>query len=205
MEDNKYDDELQKDREEILRRLKELEGATDWKENGTKPCAMFKKQVEGRVASKGIAIVDFNIEKVFEFLHKEESLGKINSQIIEIKVLYERKDVFKVNYQQYKGIWPVANRDFVSVGIEHKESPEKIYIGTKECNYPYPETKGVVRGKIYIGGYILEKVDEGHTKVTYISDADLSGNIPQMVQNQLSAKQGEVASRIQSTMQKSGL
>ena len=107
-----------------------------------------------------------------------------------MKVLYEKKDVFKVNYQQYKGIWPVSNRDFVSVGIIIKESDNKVYIGTKACNYPHPEVKGVVRGEVYIGGYIIEKVDENHTKVTYISDADLKGNIPQMVQNQLSAKQG---------------
>ncbi len=34
---------------------------------------------------------------------------------LEVKVLYEVKDVFKVNYMQYKGIWPVAHRDFVNV------------------------------------------------------------------------------------------
>ena len=72
-----------------------------------------------------------------------------------MKVLYEKKDVFKVNYQQYKGIWPVANRDFVSVGIIIKESDDKVYIGTKACKYPHPEVKKVVRGEVYIGGYII--------------------------------------------------
>ena len=79
-----------------------------------------------------------------------------------------------------------------------------MYIGTKACNYPHPEVNKVVRGEVYIGGYIIEKVDETHTKVTYFSDADLKGNIPQMVKNQLSSKQGEVASRVGPTMKKEG-
>jgi hypothetical protein len=55
---------------------------------------------------------------------------------------------------QYSGIWPVSNRDFVSVSAKFKEG-DKIYIGTRACNYPYAEVKGVVRGKVFIGGYII--------------------------------------------------
>lgn len=113
----------------------------------------------------GVHVAEFNIEQVIEFLGKEESLGKLNPMIVEIKVLYTKPnetgdgDIFRVNYQQYKGIWPVANRDFVSVAVKHRESPEKMYIGTKACHYPHPEVKGVVRGEIFIGGYIISKVD----------------------------------------------
>ena len=99
----------------------------------------------------GVHVAEFNIEKVVEFLGKEESLGKLNPMIVEIKVLHLKsdekgEDLFRVNYQQYKGIWPVANRDFVSVAVKHRESEDKMYIGTKACNYPHPEVKGVVRG-----------------------------------------------------------
>jgi hypothetical protein len=40
--------------------------------------------------------------------------------------------------------------------------------------------------------------------VTYISDADLKGNIPGMVKNALSVKQGETASRVGDAMKKDG-
>jgi hypothetical protein len=36
--------------------------------------------------------------------------------------------------------------------------------------------------------------------VTYISDADLKGSIPGMIKNQLSQKQGEIASRIETIL-----
>jgi len=30
-----------------------------------------------------------------------------------------------------------------------------MYIGLRGCDYPHPEVKGVVRGEVYIGGYII--------------------------------------------------
>ena len=105
---------------------------------------------------------------------------------------------------QYKGIWPVSNRDFVNVSVKHRESQSKIYIGTKACGFPHPDVKDVVRGEVYIGGYIIEKVDETHTRVTYISDADLKGSIPGMVKNKLSEKQAEIASKVGYVMGKNG-
>jgi len=53
---------------------------------------MFKMDIENRVASKGIAVVPYNIEKVIEFLQNEETLLKINGMLIEIKVIHEVKD-----------------------------------------------------------------------------------------------------------------
>ena len=164
---------------------------------------MFKMEVEGRVAAKGIATVDYSLDKVVDFLWKDDTLPKLNSQVVEVKVLLD-KEGLKVNYQQYKAVWPVANRDFVMLINKVHEGADKVYLGSKSCGFPYPETKGVVRAELHLGGYIAEKIDEGHTRVTYISDANLNGNIPQMVQNKLSAGQGEVAGRVYDVMKKSG-
>lgn len=82
---------------------------------------------------------------MIDFLRRDDSLGKLNHQLMELKILYE-KDVTKILYMQYKGVWPVSNRDFVNIAVAHKVSEEKIYIGTKAFNYPYPEVNGVVRG-----------------------------------------------------------
>ena len=46
---------------------------------------------------------------------------------------------------KFKGIWPVWSRDFVNVAVPYQENPNKIYIGTKACDYPYPEQSGTVR------------------------------------------------------------
>ena len=80
--DNNMDDQLQKTAEDILKRLKEMEESKEWKENGTKPCAQFKMSIDKRVATKGIAVAEYPIAKVVEFLEKEESLAKMNNQIV---------------------------------------------------------------------------------------------------------------------------
>lgn len=38
---------------------------------------------------------------------------------------------------QYKGTWPVDNREFVSVAGRER-TPTKMYIATTACPYPYP-------------------------------------------------------------------
>jgi len=68
------------------------------------------------------------------------------------------------------------------------------------CDYPYPEQKGVVRAEVIIGAYIIEKIDEGHTKVTYIADADLKGNIPYFFSNALAQFQAGIAHKVEEVM-----
>lgn len=163
---------------------------------------MFKCEIGERVASKGIDKVPYNIEKVFEFLDKEDSLKKINPMLLEIRVL-EAHPNYRINYMQYKGIWPVDNREFVSVSAKERNG-DKIYIATTACPFEVPASKGVVRGEVFVGGYIIEKIDDNTTQITYVSDADLKGSIPGMVKNTLSAKQGEIASKVGPAMQKDG-
>ena len=102
---------------------------------------------------------------------------------------------------EYKAVWPVANRDFVILSIRAEEE-NCSYIATKSCNYPFDEVKGVVRAELFVGGYIIERIDEKSTRVTYIANSDPKGSIPGMVKNTLSSKQGGVASKIQGVMEK---
>lgn len=146
MEGGNQDEKLIQASADIIARLKQMETTEKWIANGEDPCKMYKMEVDSRMASKGIHVNEYNIEKVITFLEKEESLAKINSQLLEIKVLYEKEGVFKVNYMKYKGQWPVDDRDFVNVGVKLRESDSKMYIGTKACDFPYPAVKGAVRG-----------------------------------------------------------
>ena len=104
---------------------------------------------------------------------------------------------------EYKAVWPVSNRDFVCVSNRNQVG-DTYYIATQSCDFPYPEKKGVVRAYLHVGGYILKKVNENTTSVTYISDSDVKGNIPGMIKNAQSAKQSQVAGRVQAAMQKDG-
>lgn len=81
---------------------------------------------------------------------------------------------------EYTAIWPVANRDFVSIKIS-ESNDDVCYIASRVCSYPCEEVKGIVRGTMHIGGYILKKIDDNSTLVIYISDVDIAGSIPGML------------------------
>ena len=115
--------------------------------------------VDGRTAAKGEAIVNFPFEEVVTFLSDILTLKKLNSQINSIKVLHQYSEEIKVNHQGYDGIWPVAGRDIVVVTTKEKASENKVYMASKSCQFPVPEVKGIVRAEVFIGGYVIEKVD----------------------------------------------
>ena len=59
-----------------------------------------------------------------------------------------------------------------------------------------------MRAELFIGGYILEKIDDERTKVTYISDTDIKGSIPTMIKNKVMEKEGNVPASIESELKK---
>ena len=60
--------------------------------------------------------------------------------------------------------------------------------------------KGFIRGEAYIGGYILEEIEENKTKVIFISDADIKGSIPSWIKKEVAKRQGSVAAKIENAM-----
>jgi hypothetical protein len=67
---------------EIIRRVKELESASDWIQIADQPCDKFKINIGPRTAAKGVHIVPFPMEEVIEFLKQEESLKKLNPMLV---------------------------------------------------------------------------------------------------------------------------
>jgi hypothetical protein len=123
----------------------------------------------------------------------------LDHQLYEFKSLQTIKsnldESIHINYIRYKGVGPVAGRDFVLVE-RYLRKGDKYYAVSSSCDYPVPEVEGVVRGVCAIGGYMGERVDGETIKVTYLSDGDIKGSIPGFIKNILSQGQGEIASRI---------
>ncbi len=62
--------------------------------------------------------------------------------------------------------------------------------------------KGVVRGEIVVAGYVLEKLEDKLSRVTYLSCSDLKGSIPQFLINLVTKKQASVAGILRDTITK---
>lgn len=96
------------------------------------------------MASKGIATVHFPLEEILKFLDEVGSLRKLDDTCIEERAIFEEKDI-QVLYFRFSAPWPVSHRDFVMVSYCFHESKDKVYLGSKSCNYNFAEVKGVVR------------------------------------------------------------
>ena len=46
--------------------------------NGEKPCALFKMEVDSRMASKGVATIEYPLEQVVKFFKDPTTSKKIN-------------------------------------------------------------------------------------------------------------------------------
>jgi hypothetical protein len=98
-------------------RLKEIDTHPNWKKNTDSPCQMFTMEVDGRTASKGMIVVNYSLEQVSEFLKDVTVLKKLNPTINKIEVVHQYNDEIKINYQSYDGMWPVAGRDMILLGV----------------------------------------------------------------------------------------
>lgn len=98
-------------------RMKNIEQNKDWEKYDSKPCEMYKMQIDGRTASKGECIVNYNIEEVYKFLADSKTMKLLNSQVNKTEDIQLISETLRIEYQGYDGIWPVAGRDFVMVTL----------------------------------------------------------------------------------------
>ena len=67
--------------------------------------------LDDRQVSKGIAMAPFPMNDIFEFLKSEESIYKLNYEVVERKILdKEEERDYIVTYTRYKGFWPISDR-----------------------------------------------------------------------------------------------
>jgi hypothetical protein len=126
---------VEKEAEGLIDELKELNANEKWVANGDKPCDMFKMEIDSRMASKGVAVVEYPFEKVLEFFSDPMVSKKINEMCVNMEILHEEEGKYRIIHMEYKGTWPVANRDFVVVGTRRRDE-DTFYIATRSTNYP---------------------------------------------------------------------
>ena len=67
-----------------------------------------------------------------------------------------------------------------------------MLIHTKSISYDYPGDGKSVRGIAISAGFELKEVSPGMVKVTYLTEADLCGDIPGMIKRQAGKMQSGV-------------
>ena len=94
-------------------------------------------------------------------------------------------------YSRYKSFMFVSGRDFYNlIHWRVEDSGTILFIGGSLESTTCPPKRGLVRGELVIGGWVLRPVNGGNaTEVSYVVNLDLKGKIPSIIVNQIVTKQ----------------
>ena len=82
----------------------------------------------------------------------------------------------------------VSDRDFIVISTVTKRNGLTYVVSTSISHDKCPIVKGVTRGEIIVGGWVLTQINEKTTKGIYIACSDIKGSIPTFIKKNVSIK-----------------
>jgi hypothetical protein len=132
-------------------------------------------------------------------MEEKKRLSPGQDFLLEDHVVEELKDDdeglgehYCVRHQVFKLKWPLHHRESVTVRGGKRvpgDPPHNCYIQweTSVLHDKHPEVSSPVRAQVYVACYFFEEINE-NTRVTYIADVSMGGNIPTWVLTLASGK-----------------
>lgn len=178
VQSNTYDD-LIKDYEE--KRMKELDdfvnnGWLPWEEDKDFKLVYKDDHKSGLRSIKSEICINSDIKSVFDFIEKIENKSKYDANFDSGYEFVKINDVYSIFYLKFKGKFLIAPRDFVNFSYIKYDDQNSIIMHTSTKHEKLPEIKGNVRAELIFGGYLIDRVEDNLTKVTFVSCADLKLN-----------------------------
>ena len=168
--------------------LEEGKASEKWKKiNDEEGVEVFSRDVKGTslVAFRGITDFDEPMEKIMWVLKDEKRRKDWVARYLKGATLEKKGPFEQINYQAVTAPWPVSNRDMIYSWKANRLSDGDIQIELKSVDYPNgPDTVGV-RMKLHFSRFILNRRDNGGTRVTLEILSDPMGLIPKWVVNMI--------------------
>ena len=148
---------------------------------------------------KGTGLIQAPPEFVFRLLRNPENNSILDDLLKETRIIHKVSESSTLVHLLYKSVWPTAPRDFTAISTAGRyDEHTLVEAGVSVMDPRAPEEKGYVRGNIVCGGYVV-KVCPGQPEqceVTYVSQAELKGNIPTFAVNKITESQPQCISRL---------
>lgn len=107
----------------------------------------------------------------------------------------------KIRYRRHAGLWPVQDRDMVLCTAK-RQIGDTLLFTSRSIDYGYPPVPGVTRAVCHTAGYVIEKVSDKESRVSFISDVDVKGNIPGFLKGKLAKSQAQQPAKIKNAIGK---
>ena len=142
--------------------------------------------------SRGKVEINVPIEYLLAYLDDFKRVPEYDDLFDTAQVVESLGELTKIIHLEYKGIWPVSDRDFCSVDATRVLEDNTVAKFFKHTKHPScPPCKKFVRGKILIAGFVMKIVSEDPPKImtSYVSHVDLQGSVPSRIINKVTANQ----------------
>lgn len=148
---------------------------------------------------KGTGMINAPPEFVYRIVRNLENNTKLDDMLKETRRIDHITDTTVLVHLIFKAVWPTSPRDFTLISTAGRyDETTLVEAGVSVVDPRLPEEKGYVRGNILCGGYVINtcpgKPDQ--CEVTYVSQAELKGNIPTFAVNKVSESQPQCVSRL---------
>ena len=181
-----------------------------WIAVGTnKDVVIMKKPPEKGEATvncvKGTGTIRAPPEFVFRVVRNRENNSKLDDMLKETRLIDSITDTSFLVHLLFKAVWPTAPRDFAIVSTAGRyDDTMLIKSGVSVVDHRLPEEKGYVRGNIVCGGYVIRECagKPEQSTVTYVSQAELRGNIPSFAVNKVTESQPMCIARLRALAEK---
>lgn len=155
--------------------------------------------------TKGTGEVNVPIHYLLAYCDDLNHKGEWDDMYCGGHVIEQLGDLTKINYMEFRAMWPVSGRDFC-VFDAIRVLPDNTYVlVVKSVKHPAcPPRKKLVRGKINIGGFVFKELskDPPRIMVTYLTHADLAGSVPSSIVNKVTANQPQSVAILKQCVEK---
>ncbi|CAD8140075.1 unnamed protein product [Paramecium octaurelia] len=150
----------------------------------------------GLCLTRGEGFLPYTVDEIFAIIEDIPIRPKYDGICESGQIIRRFSDELMLFYQKFKSMFfVISSRDFVVISRKIVEGDFTYAIG-KSLEHPnHPPVKGVVRGDLKIGGWILEK-REGGTFCIFVTWADPKGMLPKKAVNIVAGAQGKVVQQI---------
>ncbi|KAL8433705.1 hypothetical protein ACSSS7_003683 [Eimeria intestinalis] len=146
-----------------------------------------------------------DLQKCIDYLVKPEVKMEFDSSTSKVITILT-EDNFSLVYQSFKGQWGFAGRDFVIACWNTKVDENRTILGCESVEWTEPiegQLEGLVRGTLHLGGYDLQRKENGDVFLCFIAQADLkTTGVPEWINTRVKAEQLTVVKNIRDKLLK---
>ena len=172
--------------DEVYTAIESLELSGGWEILSYKSPDIIKqrKDIDNTLIISSETIIKRQPEEIAQAILDTELRRQWDTSLSSLESLIQWGKNLQLIYQQQRYKWPLSDRDFVLIQGVSKELSDKVSICWKSVEYEKkPMLNGFVRGVIQYGGYIITKVDDENSHVSFIEKSPPNGSIPLFLWN----------------------